>query len=332
MNRSSPHIDARADEQAALWAARLDGSVLSAADRIALDTWLAANPSHRVLLSSYCQFSADLENCLPALVEAGVVKMPPADAPAQSSRRTFMWSSLMAAAAVLALSVWFVQPTTESKSLVTAAGHRQTVTLADGSRIEMNAHTTLQVELGRHERRVRLTGGEAFFSVTKDASRPFIVETPSGSVRVTGTAFDVRTDSTAKFVVTVVQGSVQVRPAQPVKTSDTPFMLGAGDRLTFDAKGVSVEALPAAALSDALAWRNGQVVFVDASLANALAQFAQYHGRSFSASPPVAELKIGGRFSLDDADGFLTALQQILPVAVTHESTGAVLVDARPPH
>ena len=67
MNTSLSHLDPAAEDQAALWAARLDGSVLSTADRIALDAWLAVSPDHRTLLSRYCQFSADLEQQMPLL-------------------------------------------------------------------------------------------------------------------------------------------------------------------------------------------------------------------------------------------------------------------------
>ena len=71
---STPEFDA--EDQAALWAARLDGSTLSAADRAELEAWLAKDPRHRALLSQYCQFSSDLEDYLPALVGAGAVSMP----------------------------------------------------------------------------------------------------------------------------------------------------------------------------------------------------------------------------------------------------------------
>ncbi len=74
MKKSHAQFTAGAEEQATLWAARLDGSVLSADQRIALDAWLTADPAHRVLLSSYCQFSADLEQQMPLL--AGIKGLP----------------------------------------------------------------------------------------------------------------------------------------------------------------------------------------------------------------------------------------------------------------
>src|SRR4051812_49449464 len=71
MNSSTSRYDRAIDEQAATWAARLDGDVLEASERAALDAWLAESPAHRAALSQYCQLSADLEEQLPILVAAG---------------------------------------------------------------------------------------------------------------------------------------------------------------------------------------------------------------------------------------------------------------------
>src|SRR5688572_32627171 len=93
-----------------------------------------------------------------------------------------------------------------------ASAERGSRTLADGTRVELNANTSLRFENTRTQRLVQLASGEAHFIVTKDESRPFIVQTPAGSVRVTGTTFNVRSDPARNtFEVTVVEGSVQVR-------------------------------------------------------------------------------------------------------------------------
>ena len=76
MTSSPCYLDPASEEQAALWAARLDGASLTATDRAALDAWLAEDAAHRALLSRYCQFSADLEQQLPLLVAAGAVELP----------------------------------------------------------------------------------------------------------------------------------------------------------------------------------------------------------------------------------------------------------------
>ena len=77
MNSSFSRHDPAVDEQAANWAARLDGDVLEADERAALDAWLAQEPSHRAALSGYCQLSADLEEQLPKLIASGAIRLPP---------------------------------------------------------------------------------------------------------------------------------------------------------------------------------------------------------------------------------------------------------------
>ncbi len=327
MNPHSPSFDPAAEDQAALWAARLDGSVLSGDDRTALQAWLAQNPAHRNVLAKYCDFSSELNEALPAFVQAGFVTMPATERPPRRSRGFLLAaaSALAGAAAVVAF-LWVAAPAHQSDRIATAVAQRQSITLVDGTRVDLNARTTLQVDIGRSERHVRLTGGEAFFAVTKDKARPFTVETAAGDVRVTGTQFDVRTGTAGAMEVTVFEGSVQVSPNQ----ASTPTLLGPGQRLTTGAGGFTVQTLSPGAMADATAWRQGQIVFDGVPLQDALAQFSQYHDRSIVAAPDAAGLRLSARFSLDDLDGFCAALERTLPVEVEREPAGAIRVSRRP--
>ncbi len=317
-----------ADEQASLWAARLDGSVLSAADREALDTWLAADPAHRGRLSAYCQFSADLEQQLPLL--AGIRdELAEAQTAARATRSLPWWSrplwagaALTAVAALAAVILWPARSQNQFQSLATPVAHRETVTLVDGTRIELNARTALVVEVTADSRRVRLADGEAFFSVAKDPKRPFFVETPAGTVRVTGTHFNVRTESPASLEVTVEEGSVRVRPG-----GDPARDLVGGDRLVRQSGEVAVSHLSPDQLRDALAWRQGIIVFVDTPLREALARFARYHGRNLVASEAAARRTVGAANRLDDLDGFLSSLEDGLNLTVTRRLDGSIEVD-----
>lgn len=335
MNTPRTHLDPAAEEQAALWAARLDGSTLTAVDRTALDAWLAENPAHRTLLSSYCQFSADLEQQLPLL--EGIKELSAESLRAPKTAQSHPWlrwpmlaGAMLTAAAAVAVALWFGQPARQSESIASSAAQRQAVTLADGTRVELNARTSLRIEIGGAERRVRLADGEAFFSVSKDKTRPFYVETAAGTVRVTGTTFNVRTESPSILEVTVVEGSVQVQPGAVPGQSSSPVSLTPGSRLARDAQGVTVQALSAGDLENTLAWRHGQIVFEGVPLNAALARFARYHNRSITAAANVAELRVGGRFSLDDLDGFLAGLEQSFPVVrVTRDPGGNIQVTRR---
>ena len=333
MNPSFSKSNPAAEEAAALWAARLDGSDLSTSDRAELNAWLAADPAHRGLLSSYCQFAADLEKPLTSLVESGAVQMPPAAAPASAFKRSrlklFTGSAIAAMAAAIMFAVWIAQPQTQFNEIATAVAQRQSITLSDGTKVDLNAHTRLEVAISASERRVRLAAGEAFFEVQRDPARPFIIETPAGSVRVTGTTFNVRSDAASSLEVTVVEGSVQVRTGGESSSSSPPVSLGAGDRLSSGRTGVSVKALSDAAIADTWAWRQGQIVFDGVPLRQALARFSHYHGRAMSVTDDVADLLVGGRYSLDDPSGFFAALENVFPLQVMSEADGSVRIISR---
>lgn len=329
MNDASSNDTRRADEEAALWAAKIDGSSLTASDRTELDRWLAASPTHRSLLSQYCQFSADLEQQLPALVLSGGVKLPEA-APRRRSWRGLWLAGSLAAAAAVAVGVWVAHPPAATQTVATSVAERKTLKLSDGTQVELNARTNLLVDLSRTERHIRMADGEAFFTVAKDKSRPFIIDTPAGSVRVTGTVFDVRADTPTTLGVTVVEGSVQVTPCDPASgQASAPVQLRATDQLTAIGRSVSTRSVSESELDDALAWRRGEAVFEGTPLAEALTRFARYHGLTITASPDVAKLRVGGRYTLDNVDAFLTAIEAVLPVRVSRESSGAILVTSR---
>jgi transmembrane sensor len=105
--------------------------------------------------------------------------------------------------------------------------------------------------------------------------------------------------------------------------------LGAGDQLSRQSDGVSVRALSAGDLDDALAWRQGQIVCVGMPLSEALGRFAHYHGIKIAVTPGAATLPIGGRFGLDDVDSFYGDIERTLKVRVSHEPGGGVRVSLR---
>jgi transmembrane sensor len=319
-----------AQREAAHWAALLDRGTLNEADRAALDQWLNASPEHRPLLSRYCQLSADLETALPELLRAGTL-----DIPAVASAARPWWRQavipLTAAAAVLALGVFFFSPreaSTPDQDIATLARERSTVSLVDGSRIDLNARTRTVVHYDGARRQVRLIAGEALFAVAKNPDRPFIVGTPAGEVMVTGTRFNVRLVSETDFEVTVLEGTVRVRPPGATEQPDG-WTLHLGDQLLTHGPRIQLLHLGADSLNDVVAWQEGRVVFEGTPLAAAAARFARYHGTAIDVSPDVSGRTVGGRFSLDDLSGFLTALEQALPVRTERMPDGSVHIGQR---
>ncbi len=325
MNSTPDHTHS-AHEAASLWATRLEDPSFSSADRDALDAWLRSAPEHPALLQSYLQLSDTLTVALPALAANGKLAPAPSSSHRQPSRwKTWLIASTLATAALtLTLHLRSPAPLTHT----TASAQRHNITLQDGTLIELNARSSLQVQLTSSERHVTLSSGEAFFSVTKNTAQPFIIETPAGTIRVTGTAFNVRSRTESELEVTVIEGSVEVRPKLQAETpSGAPLALTARTRFGSSIGApISLQSLAPEQIEQALAWRQGRIIFSDTSLLDATCQLAAYHGRPIDVSAQASTLKLGGRFNLDDFETLLNSLEEILPIRITRLPGGALQI------
>src|ERR1700723_3878162 len=120
-----------------------------------------------------------------------------------------------AAAAALVMGVGLALFMLETpQKFATALGEQRSVLLADGSRVTLNTASTIEVDLRRGRREVRLVRGEALFEVAHDPARPFVVRAGNALLNDVGTQFnvDLRSDRTT---VTVVEGRVAVDSGSP---------------------------------------------------------------------------------------------------------------------
>lgn len=292
----------RTDDEAALWAARLRGGGMTDVDRDELARWLRRDPAHQQVLARYRELSAALD--------CGYAKPPARGTGRRRVVRRVMAPLLAAAAAITAL---FATKTSGPVQYETGTAERRVVLLGDGSRLELNARTDVRVRLSSASRRVRLLTGEALFSVATDPKRPFEVETSRGVIEVTGTRFAVRATDAAQTEVTVLEGQVRVAGRADVEKTTA---LDANRQAVIDDARITTRTLDPSAAEDSVAWRNGQVVFDNTPLADALARFAAYDQRTLSVAPEAADLRIGGRFSLEDLEGALAFIERALPVSV----------------
>lgn len=309
------------DEEASLWATRIEGGDLSAHDQAALSAWLKVCPEHPKALANYRELSARIDAQIEVQLGAAVETVLREQKTARKRRRVF--AATLAAAAAIAVVLFATS--VRSQNFTTKTAERHVATLEDGTQVDLNARTALNIDFTRDERRVRLVSGEALFTVAKDAKRPFIVKTSMGSVRVTGTVFNVRTANTEQVEVTVLEGTVHVRPLGDTAREQS---MTAGLQAVLNGHNVTVRTLPEGAALDAVAWRQGQVVFDDTPLSEAIERFAAYHARAIVVDSKVADLRLGGRYSLDDLNGFLESIESVLPVQVSYQPGSDVLITA----
>ncbi len=317
-------------EEAAIRHARLrdgagDRSGDGATERAALERWLEADPRHRQAFEDIERLWSALEAPVArAMVEerASIQPLPP------RRRRFARLAPRLAAAACLIVAVGAVLVggglfDSLRADHATAAGERKSVVLADGSRVMLNTGTAMAVDLNPDRRDIRLFRGEAWFEVSPDAGRPFTVKTPMGTVRVTGTRFDVRLGD-GKTLVSLVEGRVELTPTAGA-AGRPPVALEPGQQASLSAKGTS--AATAFDRTAAAAWRRGQLVFYDAPLTEVVAELNRYRrGHIVVADNRLRHLKISGVFSTDDTDAALDAIEGTLPVRIVRLTDYLVLL------
>lgn len=306
-------------DEAARWFVRLQEPLISADEQQRFDVWLHQHPQHRdeFQLLQGLWTAADL---LPAPRLKALVEAPLTRRERRPLVRYAVAASVLAVALGLGLFSGLNHPDGYSAEFTTALGERKHVALPDGSVIDLNSRSRLQVHYEKDRRLIELSEGEAMFSVQHDTARPFVVEAGSGKVTVTGTRFDVRRDVTQTRVA-VEQGSVKV---QGHNAADNQFInLTAGLGTHVDAEG-KVAAAYAVNPAELTAWRGGKLVFNNASLSEVAAEVSRYRDKPLTVSnPAVAGLRLTSVFKSDNTDALLKVLPSILPVAVRTLADGS---------
>jgi transmembrane sensor len=196
--------------------------------------------------------------------------------------------------------------------VATTVGEQRSAVLPDRSIVELNTQSEIRVAFTAAERRVELVRGEAFFEVSKDPARPFIVSTDLATARALGTHFSVyrRPNGT---IVTVTEGRVLVgstgSPAGEAGTTDSVEVV----------PGTSAEARPGhsvqmrqADLERALAWRQRRLIFAGESLANAVDEFNRYNSlKLVIVDPRLRDQRISGVFDANDPESLLDFLAKV---------------------
>lgn len=140
--------------------------------------------------------------------------------------------------------------------ITTTSGQMKKVILPDSSVVHLNANSRIRVpnRFSLKDRQFYLEEGEAFFEVTKDKTRPFIIHSAQLNVKVLGTSFNVRSYRQLSDIrVVVTTGKVRVSGNNLVYG-----VLSPGQQITYH-KGSKTAELSEVRPSDSQAWINGKV-------------------------------------------------------------------------
>ena len=312
------------EHQAREWLVRMDGNEpLTEAEIEALREWMRRSVLHREELERICKFwgQANVLTELAVCLESATEKR---------SNRTARWATAvaLAASAVLAaviLGWWYMQRLDRMANggYQTLIGQQRSIALSDGSSIQMNTDSQVQVAYSSDSRTIRLLKGEALFSVMPDPQRPFEVFAADRVVRAVGTAFDVHLDG-AKVDVTVTKGAVDVAAvshqrtvtrSRPLEGDLSTFSIGrlkAGEMTSVGSGSdhIEVQQLAEPELQRKMAWQEGYLSFSGKPLSEVIQQVNRYSPVTVEiGDPELASIAIGGRFRIGDLDAVLDVLQ-----------------------
>jgi ferric-dicitrate binding protein FerR (iron transport regulator) len=235
----------------------------------------------------------------------------------RKKRRLLWWKVTIAAAsvAILALCGTFLLRSsgTEEVYVLNAENEKQQFTLPDSSHVWLNANSRLTYTdaFDKNSRDVELSG-EAYFEVTKNTGKPFIVRAGEISVRVLGTVFNIQAyPSEERIETTLLKGSVGVMHKSVPEGGIT---LHPGQQLLFDKAGnnITVQEIDC---SPYISWKDGKLFFRQTALKDAFEIMERnFRIKIVLKNKSLEERKITGRFNLTEKPGnILDVIRETLP-------------------
>jgi transmembrane sensor len=228
------------------------------------------------------------------------------------------------------------RPTENSAAPVAAQTYRVTSperrTLPDGSLVELQPGAELAVKFSRDStgpRRVELLKGVAFFHVTKNPERPFIVVSGGVGFRAVGTAFSVGLgQSEVEMIVT--EGRVAIEEAAaPAATRDMVPTVAAGNRVVVNLAQPAVVPVitptTEAEVGSKLAWRVPRLEFNETALSEVVGLLNRQSGNRLNlASPELGRVEISGALRADNIEPLLQMLETNYGIRVVRAPDGRI--------
>ena len=224
------------------------------------------------------------------------------------------WSARIAAAVIVAVSCGFLineyryDKLAQLQTVTVPAGQRAQITLADGTKVWLNSESTLSYrsDFGRRDRDVELDG-EAYFEVTHNEDKPFVVQTNKCNVEVLGTKFNVEAYSDSEdFCTSLMEGSVRVSDKR--NPSET-LVLAPNQQVSLINGHLQSKSI---ADFDPFRWKEGLICFKDMNFKELMSRFEKCYGiHVIIENPKLTDYICSGKFRISDGiDKALHILQK----------------------
>lgn len=322
-------------QAATTWFVRMTSDTVDEPDRRAFQAWLEHDPAHRAAYAEAENLWRELGGIPDPRSNAARQTRPARDTSRQrvAGRARQRWRprpSLALAASLVFVALVGLASFNGADRLRadhwTAVGETRELQLADGSIAHLNTDTAVALDYTEACRCLRLLRGEAFFSVTPDAGRPFRVAAGAGHAEALGTAFNVR-DADETVTVAVSEGRVRVSRRAAGRDAADSVVLAPGETARYAAAGPIATARQAVARLTA--WQQGKLVFADRPLREVVAELDRYRpGAILVLDSAIAGERFTGVVALADTDRALAAIEATLPVNVVRLTPWLTLLRA----
>jgi transmembrane sensor len=354
MKKHTPTLNPLILEEATVWFIDLQDAGDNTTARAGFNEWLRRSPEHvRAFLqvtafwedARVLERPADLDrlieqartlrdNVVP--LDTGNVHVTAAPSvrvatPGRSRIRAYLAAGVLLAGAT-SLAAWLAFD--RGTTFATEIGERRSIPLDDGSVIELNSRSRVEVRFTKDRRTVRLLGGQALFRVAKAPARPFVVLSNDTSVRAVGTEFDVYR-KTGNTVVTVVEGRVAVERSgvigAPASAPSGEILLAAGEQIAVG--GTAAPHPEPANILAATAWIDRKLVFDATELSAVVEEFNRYNRQQLRIrDAELAKFHITGTYQATDAAQLIEFLRQRFgTITVQHGNEIEITTRAGPP-
>lgn len=214
-----------------------------------------------------------------------------------------------------AATIYFVFLYHPQISIQTAAREKKTVTLPDGSKVFLNQQSSLSYAAGFHgeERAVHLEG-EAFFEVTPQSDKPFVVYASHTQTQVLGTSFDVKSYDPGQVEVSVVTGQVAFSDRN---NAQQRLVLSSGNKGILQA-AKTLKQMP---IEDPnfMAWKENRLAFQDTRIRDVINTLESYFNvKIVLADPEMGYLRYNGTFDPEQLSSLDSVLEVICPTVNLH--------------
>lgn len=175
----------------------------------------------------------------------------------------------------------------QTNTLKTARGETYQIQLPDGTRVWINAASSLTypASFAALKTRTVTLNGEAYFEVSKDASHPFIVKTAQQNLVVLGTHFNVNsyTDE-GQTLTTLLEGSVKINEQTLLKPGEQAQLSANGNMRVGKAN-----------IAEAIGWKNGFFLFEEDDLPTVMRQISRWYDMDVKYEGKIPKASFDGK-------------------------------------